>query len=282
MLELFQTSEVQIRLVSFAVFFFGLAWLEAFRPFRRAIHSRFVRWINNLTLMLTGTLILRLLFPAATFSAAVITQENGWGVLAPWVPHSGFAIILWIIVLDLGVYLQHLLFHAIPLLWRLHRVHHSDEDLDLTTGLRFHPLEIVLSLGFKTGLVLILGPPLAAVIAFEVLLNATSMFSHSNISLPRSLDRYLRWLVVTPGMHRIHHSPEPDDSRKNFGFNLSIWDRIFTTYQEPNGDNAPPKFGVGQFHSTNELYVTQLLTQPFRGGVDSYPILRKQQEERHS
>ncbi len=178
-----------------------------------------------------GTAALRALFPLAAVGLAVLAQEQQWGLFYAIPIARWQAVILSVIFLDLSTYLTHILFHAVPLLWRFHKVHHADLDFDVTTGLRFHPIEILLSMGIKGTTVLLLGAPVIAVLIFEVLLNATSMFNHGNVDLPHWLDRWLRLFVVTPNMHRIHHSAIPQETNSNFGFNLPWWDYLFGTYR---------------------------------------------------
>jgi sterol desaturase/sphingolipid hydroxylase (fatty acid hydroxylase superfamily) len=185
------------------------------------------------------------------------------------------AVIASVMILDLAIYLQHVLFHAVPLFWRLHRMHHADLEFDVTTGVRFHPFEILLSMGIKLAVVGALGPPAVAVLVFEVLLNATSMFSHGNERVTPRLDGLLRWLVVTPDMHRVHHSILPHETNSNFGFNLPWWDRLFGTYRAaPEKGHDAMILGIEQFRDTGELRLDRLLAQPFRGDTSGYPINR--------
>ena len=175
--------------------------------------------------------------------------------------------------LDLAIYLQHVMFHAVPAFWRLHRMHHADLDFDVTTGARFHPIEILISMGIKLALVLALGPPAVAVLIFEVLLNATSMFNHANLSIPLGLDRVLRWVVVTPDMHRVHHSILPEETNSNFGFNLPWWDRLLGTYRDqPKEGHAGMTIGLDRFRDPADLRIDRMLIQPFRGDTGNYPI----------
>lgn len=226
------TNEIPIRLG----FFFGVLALmaggEMLAPRRTPTLSRLARWPANLGLVFLNSIILRLLFPAAAVGLAFLATEQGWGFLNLYEIPFVLAVVLTVLVLDFVIYLQHVMFHAVPVLWRLHRVHHADLDFDVTTGARFHPIEIVLSMLIKFAAIMVLGPPVIGVVIFEVLLNATSMFNHSNIRLPLGLDRLLRWIVVTPDMHRVHHSVEDDEANSNFGFNLPWWDRLFGTYRE--------------------------------------------------
>jgi len=186
------------------------------------------------------------------------------------------------VLMDLVIYLQHVMVHAVPLLWRLHRVHHADLDYDVTTGARFHPLEIILSLLIKFAVILLLGPPLVAVVIFEVLLNATAMFNHGNVSLPPAVDRWIRWLLVTPDMHRVHHSIEDDETNSNFGFNLPWWDRLLGTYRaQPRSGHQGMVIGIRTFRETRQcVSLPGMLKIPFSGGIQGYAINRRQWEDK--
>jgi sterol desaturase/sphingolipid hydroxylase (fatty acid hydroxylase superfamily) len=198
-------------------------------------------------------------------NAALLAQSHGWGVFRALVVPVWLAVITSVILLDLAIYLQHALFHAVPVLWRLHRMHHADLEIDVTTGVRFHPLEILLSMAIKLGVVAALGAPAVAVLIFEVLLNATSMFNHGNVGLPQRLDRVLRWLVVTPDMHRVHHSVVPRETNSNFGFNLPWWDRLCGTYRaQPAAGHQAMTIGIEQFRDPGELRLDRMLLQPLR------------------
>ena len=203
-------------------------------------------------------------------------QERGWGFLNLFAFAPALAFVVAVVLLDLVIYFQHVTFHAVPTLWRLHRVHHADLDFDLTTGTRFHPIEILISIVIKCSAVAAIGASPAAVLVFEVLLNATAMFNHANASLPRIVDRWLRWLLVTPDMHRLHHSVEYDESSSNFGFNLPWWDRLFGTYRaQPRLGHDAMTIGVDAFRSADDLRLDQLLIQPFRNTPGQYPINRR-------
>lgn len=228
--------EVNIRLGFFIGIFAVMALWEMVAPRRALTVSRTVRWANNLGLVFLNSFVLRLLFPAAAVGMAAFTTEQGWGMLNYYQLPLTLSVVLVVITLDFIIYLQHVLVHAVPALWRLHRVHHADLDYDVTTGARFHPIEIILSMLVKFAAIVVLGPPVVAVVIFEVVLNVMAMFNHGNVRLPLGLDRVLRFLVVTPDMHRVHHSVEDNEANSNFGFNLSIWDRIFGTYiAQPRG-----------------------------------------------
>ena len=214
-------------------FFFGMLLVmglwELLAPRRALTVSKLIRWANNLGLVFFNSVVLFLLFPAAAIGVAAFAASNGWGLLNYYELPFVVAVLLSIVVLDFIIYLQHVLVHAVPALWRLHRVHHADLDFDVTTGARFHTIEIILSMLIKFATIIVLGPPLLAVVIFEVILNAMAMFNHANVRLPLALDKVLRLFVVTPDMHRVHHSVEDDEANSNFGFNLSLWDRMFGT-----------------------------------------------------
>lgn len=223
--------EPAIRLGAFLGVFAGMALWEAVAPRRARLHSRAVRWSANLGLVVLNSVLVRLAFPLAAVAFASFAHERGWGLLNVVALPDALALLIAVIALDLAIYLQHVMFHAVPALWRLHQVHHADPDFDVTTGARFHPVEIVLSMLVKLSVIAALGAPAAAVLVFEVLLNATAMFNHGNVTLPARADALLRRILVTPDMHRVHHSSVPDEANSNFGFNLSWWDRLFGTYR---------------------------------------------------
>ena len=232
MTELIYEYELIIRITAFLVLFGVVAGWEILSPRRVLTVAKPLRWINNLGVVTINSLILRIIFPAAAVGFAVFAETQGWGVFNSLnVPYI-IALIISVILLDVIIYFQHVMFHAVPMLWRIHRVHHADLDIDVTTGIRFHPIEIILSMLIKFVAIIMLGPPVLAVIIFEVLLNATSMFNHGNIYIPKQIDKFLRWFLVTPDMHRVHHSIETDETNSNFGFNLPWWDRIFGTYRD--------------------------------------------------
>ena len=223
--------EPWIRLGAFLGVFAAMAAWEALAPRRQRLHPRRVRWAANLGMVAVNALVARLVFPVAAVGFAALAAERGWGLLNAFELPAWLAFALAVAALDLAIYFQHVMFHAVPLLWRLHRVHHADPDFDVTTGARFHPIEILLSLGIKLGATAVLGAPPLAVMAFEVILNACAMFNHGNVGLPAGLDRAIRRVLVTPDMHRIHHSMEMAEANSNYGFNLSWWDRLFGTYR---------------------------------------------------
>lgn len=257
--------EPWLRLGAFAAVLAAVATAEAIWPRRRRSQTRRMRWTANLGIVAVDTVLLRLVFPLAAVGTATWAEVEGVGLLNHLALPAWPAIALAVVALDLAIWAQHRLFHAIPALWRLHRVHHADPDLDVTTGVRFHPLEILLSMGIKLAVVAALGPPAAAVLAFEVLLNATSMFSHANLRLPAGLDRLLRLVMVTPDMHRVHHSVYRDETDSNFGFNLPWWDYLFGTYRAQPRDGHPSMaIGVTGFADPAEQRLDHLLTQPLR------------------
>ena len=273
MTELVLENEAIIRLGFFAGVLSSVAAWEWLAPRRARSHSRLARWPSNLGIVAVNTVVVRVLFPAAAVGAAWFAAERGWGVLGLLDLPYWLAVILSVAVLDLTIYLQHVMFHAVPLLWRLHRMHHADLDIDVTTGARFHPFEIVLSMGIKLAVVVLIGAPPFAVVIFEVLLNATAMFNHGNIRIPGGIDRVLRWLVVTPDMHRVHHSVVADETNSNFGFNLPWWDRLFGTYRaQPGAGHEAMVIGIEQFRERKYLRLNWLLIQPFLGPVGEYAI----------
>jgi sterol desaturase/sphingolipid hydroxylase (fatty acid hydroxylase superfamily) len=217
--------------------------------------------------------MLRILFPIAAVGVALLGEEHGWGLLNAFTFPVWISVAVSVVTLDFAIYLQHVLFHAVPLLWRLHRMHHADLDIDVTTGVRFHPIEIALSMCIKLMVVVALGAPALAVLIFEVLLNATSLFNHGNIRIPLPFDRVLRWLVVTPDMHRVHHSWHPDETNSNFGFNLPWWDRLLGTYKDqPRDGHQGMTIGINQFREPSWERLDRMLIQPFVGATNSYPI----------
>ncbi len=262
-----------IRLVCFGGVFVAMAGLEAILPRRARTAERRRRWPSNLGLVVLNTLVLRLVFPTAAVGVALAAEARGVGLL-PWLAlPMPVAVVATIVLLDLAIYLQHVLFHAVPALWRLHRVHHADLDFDVTTGLRFHPVEILLSMVLKFMVVVALGAPAVAVLIFEVLLNATAMFNHANLRLPECLDRVLRAVLVTPDMHRVHHSVVPLETNSNFGFNLAAWDRLFGTYRAaPMAGHTAMTIGIAQFRDPGELRLDRMLTQPLREGDRAYAL----------
>jgi sterol desaturase/sphingolipid hydroxylase (fatty acid hydroxylase superfamily) len=267
------SHEPVIRLGAFIGVFAVMAIWESLAARRQLKAAKGARWGANLGITLGNTLIVRLLFPTAAVGTALLATERGWGVLNTARLPAIISLIGAVLVLDLTIYLQHVMFHAVPALWRLHMVHHADLDFDVTTGLRFHPLEIVLSMLLKLAAVAVVGPPVVAVLVFEVLLNATSMFNHGNVRLALPLDRIVRWFVVTPDMHRVHHSVKPCETNSNFGFNLPWWDRLLGTYrQQPAHGHEAMTIGLGQFQERRRQSLLWLLALPFVGRAGGYPM----------
>ena len=274
--ETILASEPQLRLAVFLGVLVAMALWELAAPRRRQEIPRVIRWTNNLGLVVIDTIVLRLSFPILAVGLAVIAQDRGWGLFNVIDAPGWVAVLVSIVVLDLVIYLQHVMFHAVPALWRLHRMHHADLEFDVTTGLRFHPVEILLSMGIKLAVVMALGPPAVAVLIFEVLLNATAMFNHSNIRLPMLVDRILRLILVTPDMHRVHHSIIPEETNSNFGFNLPWWDRLLGTYKaQPKAGHEGMTIGIEQFRTGRDLWLDRMLVQPVKGLASGYPINRE-------
>jgi len=273
-------QEPAIRLSFFLGVLLVMAIWEVVVPRRRMEIPRLLRWSNNLALVVVDTLVVRVAFPVAAVGLAVLAQDNGWGLLNQFVLPGVVVFIIAILALDLAIYLQHVLFHAVPALWRLHRMHHADLEFDVTTGLRFHPVEILLSMIIKLGVVMALGPPAVAVLVFEVVLNASSLFNHSNIRLPSRVDAVLRLFIVTPDMHRVHHSIRPSETNSNFGFNIPWWDRILGTYlAQPSAGHEEMTIGIEQFRDRRSLWIDRMLIQPLLGPASGYAINRKDAPE---
>jgi sterol desaturase/sphingolipid hydroxylase (fatty acid hydroxylase superfamily) len=265
--------EPLIRLGTFAGVFVAMAVWELLTPRRPQAIGRNWRWPNNLGVVLVDALLVRVLLPVTTIGVALVSEARGIGLFNMIAPPAWASIIVSVVLLDLAIYLQHVLFHAVPALWRLHRMHHADLEIDVTTGLRFHPVEILLSTAIKLAVVAALGTPAAAVLIFEVLLNATSMFNHSNVRVSQRIDRILRWFVVTPDMHRVHHSILRRETNSNFGFNLPWWDRMLGTYRaQPAAGHDAMTIGIEQFRDPRELGLDRMLLQPFRGDAGRYPL----------
>lgn len=273
--------EAGIRLGCFAGVFALMAVWELLAPRRKLVTHKPLRWGSNLGLVFLNSFLLRLVVPLGAVGVALFAEAKGWGLFQAvdvpyWIAVAGS-----VLLLDFAIYLQHVMFHAVPLFWRLHMVHHADLDIDVTTGLRFHTIEILLSFGIKAGVILLLGTPAVAVLIFEVLLNATSMFNHSNVRMPLLIDRVVRWLVVTPDMHRVHHSQHANETNSNFGFNLPWWDRLFGTYRDqPKDGHTAMSIGLTQFsdeRQTERLH--WMLWMPFGGETGDYPINRRATKE---
>ena len=261
-------AETLIRLGVFVGVLLLLVAGELLAPRRALTVPRVRRWPDNLAIVAIDTVLLRIVFPTAAVSLALVAEANNWGLLNLVAVPLWLAIPAAIILLDLVIYAQHVLFHAVPVLWRVHRMHHADLDIDVTTGIRFHPVEILLSMVIKLGAVVVLGAPALAVMIFEIVLNATAMFNHSNIRLPKVVDKRLRRIVVTPDMHRVHHSIEARETGSNFGFNLPWWDRLFGTYRaQPAAGHEGMTIGLPVFREWADLRLHRMLIQPLRRGI---------------
>jgi sterol desaturase/sphingolipid hydroxylase (fatty acid hydroxylase superfamily) len=259
-------GEEIVRLAFFSGVLAIVAVWEVIAPRRPLTDSKRRRWFANLSLVVIDTASVRFLLPVLPAGMALMAQERGWGILNIITLPAWMNIALAVVALDFVIYLQHLLFHFLPILWRLHRMHHTDLDIDVTTGNRFHPIEILISMGIKLAAVSLIGAPIVAVVIFEVALNATSQFNHGNIRMPEALDRWLRLVVVTPDMHRVHHSIIPRETNSNFGFNLPLWDRLCGTYRDrPEGGHEGMTTGLKEYRDPAMLNLSRLLIQPFAG-----------------
>ncbi len=275
--------EPALRLSAFIAVLTVMAVWEVLAPRRVRSIPRAGRWPANLGIVVLNTALVRLLLPTAAVGVALSAQAHGWGLFSRYTLPSWAVIVGGVILLDFIIYLQHVMFHAVPALWRLHRMHHADLDIDVTTGARFHPVEIVLSMLIKFAAIAALGVSPAAVVLFEVLLNATSMFNHANARIPLAVEPVLRWLVVTPDMHRVHHSIERDETDSNFGFNLSLWDRLFGTYRaQPRAGHHAMTIGIADFRDPRQCSrLLGMLAIPFQGNRRlSRPALEPRHESR--
>ena len=267
-----RASESLLRVSVFVLVFVAMAAWELWAPKRPQLTPRSGRWPSNLGIVVLNTLLVRALFPLTAVAWADWLHQRDGGALhglpvPPWL-----AVVLALVLLDLVIYLQHRLFHAVPLFWRLHRMHHADTEFDVTNGLRFHPLEILLSMLIKFAAIAAIGAPPLAVLVFEIVLNATSIFNHANVRMAAGFDRVLRWFVVTPDMHRVHHSVVPRETNSNFGFNLPWWDRWFGTYRaQPQAGHADMRIGLGQFRDRRWLRIDRMLRQPWASEADDLP-----------
>ncbi len=258
-------NEANIRFISFLFILFSMIAWEVFSPRRKRLYSTALRWLNNISINLLNVFISRVLLPLTAVSLAVTAHQHDLGLFNHLEISNWLQVFLAIVLMDLALYFQHRIFHEVPYLWRLHRMHHADLEFDVTTGIRFHPFEIVLSLLIKVSVVLLLGAPVLAVILFEILLSITSLFNHANIYIPKSADRLLRYFIVTPDMHRVHHSAIKNETNSNFGFNLPYWDYIFSTYRaQPGAGHEKMKIGLEYFRDKRELWLDRLLLQPFK------------------
>jgi len=274
--EFILAHEAPIRMGFFVTIFAAVALVEVFHPRRPLLTSKANRWFGNISIVAINTVVLRLLFPAGAVGIALWVREQGWG----WFNHVGWPawleIALSVALLDFVIYLQHVMFHAVPGLWRFHMMHHADMDYDLTTGTRFHPVEILISMLIKATAIMVLGAPALAVILFEIQLNGTAMFNHGNFFIPLKLDQVLRLVVVTPDMHRVHHSVFPNETNSNFGFNLPWWDRLLGTYRaQPMKGHEGMTIGLHQFRDPSRLTLPWMIALPFVGKQGNYAINRK-------
>ena len=266
----FSFSEGTVRLSVFLIIFFAMALFEMLAPRRPLTYGRGYRWFTNLAIIVLDSLVVRLLFPAAAVGIAVWSSENQIG-LYYMLTGTGMAPPLWFygllvfIFMDFAIWAQHLIFHKVPIFWRFHKMHHSDPDIDITTAIRFHPVEIILSMLIKAAIIVVLGAPALAVFLFEVVLNGTAMFNHSNVRLPLSVDRILRIFIVTPDMHRVHHSIIHTETDSNYGFNLSIWDRMFRTYcAQPKLGHDDMSIGLSECQNDKPTRLAWCLWFPFQ------------------
>ena len=266
--EFLLAHEPAVRLGAFAVILVLMMVWEVAAPRRAQSIGRWQRWPANLGIVVIDSLAVRLIFPVAAVGMGTLVEAKGWGLFQALEVPAWVAVLGSILLLDLAIYFQHVLFHAVPALWRLHRMHHADLEFDVTTGARFHPFEILLSMLIKLGVVAAIGAPAVAVLLFEVLLNLTSMFNHGNVRLAPGLDRLARLFMVTPDMHRVHHSIDRRETDSNFGFNLPWWDRLFGTYRaQPAAGHDGMTIGIPLFRSADELRLDRLLLQPFRKSI---------------
>ncbi len=273
---LFFEYESMIRLGSFIGFFALLSLWEIMSPRRKLLNLRRFRWFSNLGLIVIASVLVRFIFPAAAVGFAVMAEQQQWGFLYILQLPPALHYLLAFILLDLSLYFQHVMFHALPMFWRFHRVHHSDLDCDITTGVRFHPFEILISMLVKFLTIISIGAPVLVVVVFEIILNAASMFTHSNIRMPALLEKTWRWLMVTPDMHRIHHSILENESNSNFGFFLSVWDRLFGTYlAQPETGHEKMQLGVKHFRQPKWQNLRWLLYLPFVSKLDDYTINKR-------
>ena len=264
-------NEASIRLTAFLAIFAAVTIWELASPRRQLSTSKGLRWLSNICITVLGTATVRGIFPV--LAATLAANETSLGILNQVSLPYVFKVFIGVLALDFIIYFQHVMFHAVPVFWRLHMMHHADLDYDVTTALRFHPVEILISMGIKFSAILVLGPSALTVIAFEIILNATAMFNHGNIRLPLGIDKVLRLLVVTPDMHRVHHSVTIRETNSNFGFSFPWWDRLFGTYRpQPVAGHEGMTIGLSQFRDAKKLTLPWLLALPFIGDKGSYSI----------
>ncbi len=267
--------EPVIRLGSFLGILIIMFLWEIIAPRRPLNASKSARWFSNLGLVLMDSIVVRFVFPTALVGVALLAQQRGWGLFNQFELSTLLKIIFSVLILDLAIYLQHVMFHSAPLLWRLHMVHHSDMDIDVTTGVRFHPIEILLSMGIKMVVVVLVGAPPVSVLIFEVILNGTSMFNHGNVRYSQQVDSFLRLIVVTPEMHRVHHSTIRWETNSNLGFSFPWWDRLFGTYRpQPAKGHMEMTIGLDQYKEPQKLTLLWLIALPFIGKLGKYPMTR--------
>lgn len=264
-------------------FFFGMliimAIWELLSPRRVLTTSKPVRWLSNLGIVFLNSFAVRYLLPIPAIALAVMAESRGWGLLNNMDLPLWLSITVGILALDMIIYLQHVMFHSVPILWRLHMMHHADLDYDVTTGLRFHPIEILISMAIKFSAIVVIGPSPLTAIVFEIILNSTAMFNHGNIRLPLGIDKVLRLLIVTPDMHRVHHSVTIRETNSNFGFSFPWWDRLFGTYRpQPIAGHEGMTIGLAQFRDPKRNTLPAMLVLPFTGDPGSYAINKSGRE----
>jgi sterol desaturase/sphingolipid hydroxylase (fatty acid hydroxylase superfamily) len=265
--------EGTIRIAFFLGVLLIMAVWEVLAPRRALTVSKTLRWVNNMGIVALYTVALRIVFPILAIDMAVIGAQRGWGLLNTISMPAWMSVVAGVFILDFVIYLQHVMFHTLPLLWRLHMMHHADLNIDVTTGLRFHPIEIFISMGIKLAAIAAFGPSVLAVLVFEIILNATAMFNHGNVYLPLRFDAFLRLLVVTPDMHRVHHSVTIRETNSNFGFNFPWWDRLFGTYRpQPVAGHTGMTIGLAQFRDAKWQNLFRMLILPFVGDPGQYAI----------
>jgi len=264
-MDVLPDSDIQLRAALFAMLLAMIVIGELVAPRRPLGMPRLARWLPNLALGALNILILRLALPMLGVSLAYFVVGSGWGLFRQLDMSFAASFALSLLALDLIIWAQHRLFHQVPWLWRLHRTHHTDPDFDVTTAVRFHPIEAMISMLIKSAAILLLGIEPLAFLAFEIILSSSSLFNHGNFTLPSALDRVLRWIVVTPDMHRVHHSTALSEQNSNFGFNLPWWDHLFGTYRDqPDQGHQGMKIGTGSFNSNRDQFLARLLIQPFK------------------
>ncbi len=258
-------SETTIRLAVFASVFAIMAVVEALWPRKKRTQPRTTRWFTNIGVVVVDSIVVRLVFPIVAVGVAIYASENGWGLLNLIAMPFWLKVVISAVLMDMAIYWQHVASHKIPMLWRVHRMHHVDRDIDASTGTRFHPIEIVLSMLYKMAIIMVLGPAAFGVFLFEVLLNGSAMFNHANVRLPLWLDRVIRVLFVTPDMHRVHHSVHRDETDSNYGFNLAIWDKIFGTYiDQPRDGHDDMVIGMKGYQDDKPSNIIWALLFPFK------------------